>query len=127
MSARLHAILKQKCPVCLQGDAYRSGITMHELCPVCGLRFEREQGYFLVAMYVAYAMAVPILALLTLCLWLIMHRDVAESRGRRVLLRLKQEIPRQMFECALQAAIGSRVRVMYTLNEVTPSADQNCT
>ena len=52
---------------------------MNELCPVCGLRFEREQGYFLVAMYVAYAMAVPILALLTLCLWLITHRDVGAS------------------------------------------------
>ena len=31
---------------------------MHELCPVCGLRFLRESGYFLGAMYVSYGLGV---------------------------------------------------------------------
>ena len=32
---------------------------MHEACPVCGLVFEREPGYFVGAMYVSYALAIP--------------------------------------------------------------------
>jgi uncharacterized protein (DUF983 family) len=36
---------------------------MHERCAVCGLRFEREQGYFIGAMYINYGVTV-ILALL---------------------------------------------------------------
>ncbi len=35
---------------------------MHERCSVCDLKFEREPGYFLGAMYISYAMAVPLLA-----------------------------------------------------------------
>lgn len=37
---------------------------MNELCPVCRLRFEREQGYFFGAMYVSYALSIPILCLI---------------------------------------------------------------
>jgi uncharacterized protein (DUF983 family) len=33
---------------------------MHERCAVCQWRFEREQGYFLGAMYINYAMTVSI-------------------------------------------------------------------
>ena len=43
---------------------------MNAVCPSCGLRFEREPGYFTGAMYFSYAFAVPILAALTLILWL---------------------------------------------------------
>jgi uncharacterized protein DUF983 len=31
---------------------------MNRTCPVCGIAFEREPGYFLGAMYFSYAMAV---------------------------------------------------------------------
>lgn len=42
---------------------------MNETCPVCGLKFEREEGYFLGAMYISYAMAVPLLLLFLLLFW----------------------------------------------------------
>ncbi len=40
---------------------------------------------------------------------LILHRDSAYERGKALVERLKQEIPRQMFDVAIQAAVGSRV------------------
>ena len=40
---------------------------------------------------------------------LILHRGSAYDRGRALVERLRDEIPRQMFDVAIQAAIGSRV------------------
>ena len=39
----------------------------------------------------------------------IVHRDRAYVKGRKILEKLRQNIPRQMFEVILQAAVGSRI------------------
>jgi Na+/H+ antiporter NhaB len=42
---------------------------MLESCPVRGLKFEREQGYFLGAMYVSYLVSIPPVGLLVMLIW----------------------------------------------------------
>jgi GTP-binding protein LepA len=39
----------------------------------------------------------------------IVHRDRAYDRGRQLAAKMRELIPRQMFEIAIQAAIGSRI------------------
>src|SRR5690606_491986 len=39
----------------------------------------------------------------------IIHRDKAQEYGRKIAEKLKDLIPRQMFEVAIQAAIGSKI------------------
>ncbi|MCE2514095.1 MAG: translation elongation factor 4 [Acidobacteria bacterium] len=40
---------------------------------------------------------------------IIVHRDTAAARGRALAVKMRQLIPRQMFEVAIQAAIGNRI------------------
>ncbi len=52
---RLISVLFQRCPRCRKGPVFHGLMSMHETCRECGLRFEREPGYFLGAMYTSYA------------------------------------------------------------------------
>jgi uncharacterized protein (DUF983 family) len=49
-----------QCPWCGTRSLYQRGLTMHERCRYCNLKFEREQGYFLGAMYLNYGFTVII-------------------------------------------------------------------
>jgi len=42
-------------------------------------------------------------------LCMIIHRDFAYERGKILIERMRKLIPRQMFEVALQAAIGNKI------------------
>jgi uncharacterized protein (DUF983 family) len=74
LRATLWAILRLKCPVCRRGRAFTGHFAMNETCPVCGYRFEREQGYFFGAMYFSYGLGVILVACLALLTYLVLPR-----------------------------------------------------
>jgi uncharacterized protein (DUF983 family) len=57
LAAALGAVLWQRCPRCWQGRMFRGTFAMNDPCPVCGLLFQREEGYFLGAMYFSTALS----------------------------------------------------------------------
>ena len=52
--------LRLRCPRCGRAPLYRGWFTMNEVCPVCYLKFERAQGYWVGAIYVNYGVTVAI-------------------------------------------------------------------
>jgi hypothetical protein len=65
---RLVAVLRLRCPRCLEGRVWRGFLSMNQVCPKCGLVFEREPGYFTGAMVVSYVLAVPALGAIVIAL-----------------------------------------------------------
>jgi hypothetical protein len=61
---------------------------MFERCPVCDLRFEREQGYFLGAMYISYLLALGIIVLIAAFLWTVTGWWITKATAWAVVLFL---------------------------------------
>lgn len=69
---RLWAMLRLRCPRCFRGRVFRTLVGMNDPCPVCGQILQREEGYFLGAMYISYTLGCGIVAaayFATVALW----------------------------------------------------------
>ena len=71
------AVIACKCPQCREGAFFDSRwyqlnfLKIHHHCPVCGVHFEPEPGFFIGAMYVNYAFNILQLIIVGLFVWLV--------------------------------------------------------
>ncbi|MDB5120753.1 MAG: hypothetical protein JWN56_1971 [Sphingobacteriales bacterium] len=75
-----YALLHAKCPRCRKGDMFKKssyfsfkGQVMYENCPYCNLRYEKEPGYWYVAMFVSYALNVGEMLTVSIITYFVTH------------------------------------------------------
>ena len=56
----------------------------------------------------------------------IVHRELAQRRGRELAARMKQLVPRQMYEVAIQAAIGSKIIARESVKALRKNVTAKC-
>jgi uncharacterized protein (DUF983 family) len=78
--SKIGAILSARCPRCREGKVFQYSAfnlpkfdKMYENCPVCGLHYEVEVGFFYGAMYISYGFSVGIILTVGVLLYYLAH------------------------------------------------------
>jgi uncharacterized protein (DUF983 family) len=64
----LAALVRARCPRCRSGRIFGPLFAMNERCPVCGLVFQAEPGYFSAAWGISFFIGFPVVLILTMAL-----------------------------------------------------------
>ncbi len=68
---RLLAIVRLRCSHCWQNPVFAGVFNMHETCPVCGIKHEREEGFFMMSVFIGYCFYFVLLIPLAIWLYLL--------------------------------------------------------
>src|SRR6218665_2951337 len=75
---KVEATIRMKCPRCHEGEVFKNKnpynlakmTAMHKNCPKCGLKYEKEIGFFYGAMYVSYMFNIALFVIATVAYYL---------------------------------------------------------